>query len=208
MAAACAPRSLWQRICEEHEREEPSLPPGYKSKGSSIICIKDNQYDEGLCDGISSARIPDPKTCSPQEYLESCIFPVLLPGMAEMLTEAKKEKCFLRKRTKFIACDFLTQWLYNKNPLRKDQQSKDFFEIPFVQEWLKDQYAVIQKSKNYASGKKISGRLKTLIKKFKNSGKSRNQKWKKNWTIWRTRPLHQMMPKSPFTWRRQLFRTQ
>ncbi|XP_069590263.1 IQ domain-containing protein K isoform X2 [Ranitomeya imitator] len=138
MAAACAPRSLWQRICEEHEREEPSLPPGYKSKGSSIICIKDNQYDEGLCDGISSARIPDPKTCSPQEYLESCIFPVLLPGMAEMLTEAKKEKCFLRKRTKFIACDFLTQWLYNKNPLRKDQQSKDFFEIPFVQEWLKD----------------------------------------------------------------------
>ncbi|XP_077131176.1 IQ domain-containing protein K isoform X1 [Ranitomeya variabilis] len=138
MAACCAPRSLWQRICEEHEREEPSLPPGYKSRGSSIICIKDNQYDEGLCDGISSARIPDPKTCSPQEYLESYIFPVLLPGMAEMLTEAKKEKCFLRKRTKFIACDFLTQWLYNKNPLRNDQQSKDFFEIPFVQEWLKD----------------------------------------------------------------------
>ncbi|OXB72753.1 UNVERIFIED_CONTAM: hypothetical protein H355_009934 [Colinus virginianus] len=37
---------------------------------------------------------PDPKTCSPQEYLEYYVFPVLLPGMTELLHEAKKEKCF------------------------------------------------------------------------------------------------------------------
>ncbi|XP_069839872.1 IQ domain-containing protein K isoform X2 [Dendropsophus ebraccatus] len=117
---ASVPRSLWQQICEEYELEQPSLPPSIKSKETSLICVKDQ--DEG----------------SPREYLESYIFPVLLPGMAEMLAEAKKEKCFIRKRTKFIACDFLTQWLYNQNPVRKDQQCKDFFEIPFVQEWLKD----------------------------------------------------------------------
>ncbi|CAJ0940762.1 unnamed protein product, partial [Ranitomeya imitator] len=63
-------------------------------------------------------------------------------GRVERYPEAADFRCgnsiAQRKRTKFIACDFLTQWLYNKNPLRKDQQSKDFFEIPFVQEWLKD----------------------------------------------------------------------
>ncbi|XP_069839871.1 IQ domain-containing protein K isoform X1 [Dendropsophus ebraccatus] len=133
---ASVPRSLWQQICEEYELEQPSLPPSIKSKETSLICVKDQ--DEGMCDDMSSARIADPRTCSPREYLESYIFPVLLPGMAEMLAEAKKEKCFIRKRTKFIACDFLTQWLYNQNPVRKDQQCKDFFEIPFVQEWLKD----------------------------------------------------------------------
>jgi len=31
---------------------------------------------------------------SPQEYLEYYIFPVLLPGMTELLHQAKKEKCF------------------------------------------------------------------------------------------------------------------
>ncbi|EAW50297.1 hypothetical protein MGC35048, isoform CRA_c [Homo sapiens] len=36
----------------------------------------------------------NPKTCSPKEYLETFIFPVLLPGMASLLHQAKKEKCF------------------------------------------------------------------------------------------------------------------
>ncbi|NXL50896.1 IQCK protein, partial [Podilymbus podiceps] len=81
---------------------------------------------------------PDPKTCSPQEYLEYYIFPVLLPGMAELLHRAKKEKCFERKRTKFIACDFLTEWLYNRNPKRRDESFTEFFSIPFVNDWLKD----------------------------------------------------------------------
>ncbi|KAG8558169.1 hypothetical protein GDO81_016887, partial [Engystomops pustulosus] len=122
----------------EYELEQPSLPASYKSKGTSLISGKYNQLEDVICDGISSAGIPDPKTCSPREYLENSIFPVLLPGIAEMLAEAKKEKCFIRKRTKFIACDFLTQWLYNQNPVRKEEQQKDFFEIPFVQDWLKD----------------------------------------------------------------------
>ncbi|XP_015732985.1 IQ domain-containing protein K isoform X5 [Coturnix japonica] len=87
-------------------------------------------------------QAPDPKTLfcagSSQEYLEYYIFPVLLPGMIELLHQAKKEKCFERKRTKFIACDFLTEWLYNNNPRRKDESFTEFFSIPFVQDWLKD----------------------------------------------------------------------
>ncbi|XP_062820273.1 IQ domain-containing protein K [Anolis carolinensis] len=83
-------------------------------------------------------ELPDLKTCSPREFLEYYIFPVLLPGIAELLLQAKKEKCFERKRTKFIALDFLTEWLYNHNAKRTDDPFVEFFEIPFVKEWLKD----------------------------------------------------------------------
>uniref|UniRef100_A0A663EQY9 IQ motif containing K n=1 Tax=Aquila chrysaetos chrysaetos TaxID=223781 RepID=A0A663EQY9_AQUCH len=96
-----------------------------------FLCLEIQFYDQLLkavlfCSG------------SPREYLEYYIFPVLLPGMAELLHQAKKEKCFERKRTKFIACDFLTEWLYNKNPKRKDESFTEFFSIPFVTDWLKD----------------------------------------------------------------------
>ncbi|XP_074061406.1 IQ domain-containing protein K isoform X5 [Macrotis lagotis] len=74
---------------------------------------------------------------SPREYLENFIFPVLLPGMANLLHQAKKEECFERKKTKFIACDYLTEWLYNQNPKRIDEPFTEFFSIPFVADWLK-----------------------------------------------------------------------
>ncbi|XP_042196992.1 IQ domain-containing protein K isoform X2 [Callorhinchus milii] len=84
----------------------------------------------------STIPLPDPKTCSPIEYLEHYIFPVLLPGMFELLKAAKAEKCFERKWTKFNACDFLTEWLFNRNPKRSDEEFTQFFEIPFVKSWL------------------------------------------------------------------------
>lgn len=57
--------------------------------------------------------------------------------MARLLHQADKEKCFERKRTKFIACDFLTEWLYNQNPKRTGAPFTEFFSIPFVKHWLK-----------------------------------------------------------------------
>ncbi|XP_030703022.1 IQ domain-containing protein K isoform X6 [Globicephala melas] len=51
--------------------------------------------------------------------------------------KAKQEAVVTRKRTKFIACDFLTEWLYNQNPKRIGETFTEFFSIPFVEEWLK-----------------------------------------------------------------------
>uniref|UniRef100_A0A8C5Q900 IQ motif containing K n=1 Tax=Leptobrachium leishanense TaxID=445787 RepID=A0A8C5Q900_9ANUR len=144
MAAASTvdslPGSLWMQICQEYEQEQPMLLQDFTSEPCAIHSINDDQDLDEDCDTLTSngVQIPNSKTCSPKKYLEHYIFPVLLPGLAAMLNEAKKEKCFQRKRTKFIPCDFLTQWLYNQNQKRKDHQFKSFFEIPFVQEWLKD----------------------------------------------------------------------
>ncbi|XP_063286408.1 IQ domain-containing protein K [Pelobates fuscus] len=134
------PGNLWEQICQEYEQEQPPLPRGVRPETKTIMSIEDHEYLNKEFDKctIDSSQHPDLKTCSPRIFLEHYIFPVLLPGLAEMLHEAKKEKCFQRKRTKFMPCDFLTQWLYNQNPNKKDHQFTGFFEIPFVQEWLKD----------------------------------------------------------------------
>ncbi|NXM73318.1 IQCK protein, partial [Serilophus lunatus] len=102
-----------------------------------VIDIVDQQLLQ-ILEAAPSPEPPDPKTCSPRQYLEHYIFPVLLPGLAELLQQAGKENCFEGKRTKFIASDFLTEWLYNKNPKRKDESFTEFFSIPFVKDWLKD----------------------------------------------------------------------
>uniref|UniRef100_A0A8P0TQ49 IQ motif containing K n=2 Tax=Canis lupus familiaris TaxID=9615 RepID=A0A8P0TQ49_CANLF len=128
-------KSLWEQICEEYEAELPPFPEGYKVKQEAMITV--SPLEEAVLHGFNTehlysvphltmdSHVPcpqvqletiDPKTCSPKEYLETFIFPVLLPGMASLLHQAKKEKCFERKRTKFIACNFLTEWLYNPRP--------------------------------------------------------------------------------------------
>ncbi|CAG5120195.1 unnamed protein product [Candidula unifasciata] len=83
---------------------------------------------------------PNRFICSPTEYLNYYIFPWLLPALEAMMKKAKIEKCFERRRTKFNACDFLTEYLYINNPLAGQQDRKDmqFFDIPFVKQWLKD----------------------------------------------------------------------
>lgn len=80
---------------------------------------------------------PDKKTCSPTDYLDHYIFPFLLPALEEMLKEAKKEKCFERKRTKFNSLDFLTVYLYKHSPLHGGERDdvNELEDIPFVKEW-------------------------------------------------------------------------
>uniref|UniRef100_A0A8C3PSB0 IQ motif containing K n=1 Tax=Calidris pygmaea TaxID=425635 RepID=A0A8C3PSB0_9CHAR len=127
-AADMAAGGLWERVCAGGSRSPRPFPGG--GCGCGCVCVGVRSW-LGL-----NALLFCPG--SPREYLEYYIFPVLLPGMAELLHRAKKEKCFERKRTKFIACDFLTEWLYNNNPKRKDESFTEFFSIPFVNDWLKD----------------------------------------------------------------------
>ncbi|XP_077172800.1 IQ domain-containing protein K-like [Paroedura picta] len=165
MAAAAAedarpPLSLWEQICADYEAEQPQHPDSVKQKEEPLLVVQAPLEDRilipfGVDEGQLAvteevvpskppsalalpSKLPFLKTCSPREFLEDFIFPVLLPGMTELLHQAKKEKCFERKRTKFIALDFLTEWLYNRNPKRKDEPFVEFFEIPFVKDWLKD----------------------------------------------------------------------
>ncbi|XP_048188757.1 IQ domain-containing protein K isoform X2 [Perognathus longimembris pacificus] len=103
---------------------EQPVPPGQVAEPPPPP--RDRSLWEQICEG------------SPKEYLENFIFPILLSGMVSLLHQAKKEKCFERKRTKFIACDYLTEWLYNHNPKRTGETFTEFFSIPFVEEWLKN----------------------------------------------------------------------
>ncbi|XP_038957093.1 IQ domain-containing protein K isoform X4 [Rattus norvegicus] len=154
-------KNLWEQICEEYEAEQPTFPEGYKVKQEAAVTVSSvTPLEELVPHGFNmehylpvqqfpvtppvpcppkKAETVEPKTCSPRDYLEMFIFPVLLPGMANLLHQAKREKCFERKRTKFIACDFLTEWLYNQNPKRAGEPFTEFFSIPFVEEWLADQ---------------------------------------------------------------------
>ncbi|RUS88942.1 hypothetical protein EGW08_003278 [Elysia chlorotica] len=87
-------------------------------------------------------------SCTPTQYLNTYIYPTLLPALEAMLKQAKLEKCFeakkldeaTRRRTKFNACDYITEYLYknNPNPHNSDRSKVDLWEIPFVKEWLKD----------------------------------------------------------------------
>ncbi|XP_070340948.1 IQ domain-containing protein K isoform X14 [Equus asinus] len=50
--------------------------------------------------------------------------------------KVKPEAVMTRKKTKFVACDFLTEWLYHHNPKRTEEPFTEFFSIPFVEQWL------------------------------------------------------------------------
>ncbi|XP_074638130.1 IQ domain-containing protein K-like [Acropora palmata] len=80
-----------------------------------------------------SPPLPHPKECSPREYLEAYVFPVLLPALEQMLIAAKENKVFERRRTKFNACDFLTEYLFRNNPKFRDRAHIPLEDIPFVQ---------------------------------------------------------------------------
>lgn len=97
----------------------------------------------------SSARPQTPMKKSPRDmstiqYLESYVYPILLKGIEQLLIEAEKRKCLERKRSAFNALDYLTRYLYFKNPHRRapgEEEEKNLSdtnealeEIPFVRE--------------------------------------------------------------------------
>lgn len=83
-----------------------------------------------------------PKEVSTIEYLETYVYPVLLKGIEQLLIEAEKRKVLERKRSAFNALDYLTRYLYYKNPNRIDSaedksqpisdKKQPLEDIPFV----------------------------------------------------------------------------
>ncbi|KAF7258199.1 IQ domain-containing protein K [Paragonimus skrjabini miyazakii] len=106
--------SLWERILVECQIEKENLFCSEKSvlvKGQceeELMNVATLPYDSLL---VYSSQ------CSPTEYLQVFIFPLLLPAMEAMLHEAKRQKCFERRRFGFSGLDFLTLFLYQNNPL-------------------------------------------------------------------------------------------
>lgn len=108
--------------------------------------FRDDEVDE-LLDWSKFVREPistskdlniDLKSCSPNDFLSHGVFPVLLPALDNMITEAKKSQVFERKRTKFNACDSITEYLYKNNPLHEEKERKESLlnDIPFVKDIL------------------------------------------------------------------------
>eukprot|EP00794_Sanderia_malayensis_P009055 gene9055-10022_t len=94
-------------------------------------------------------------------YLEKEVFPTLLPAIEAMLQSAKDNNVLKWKRTKFNACDYLTEYLYNNNPRHGNRERLGLWDIPFVQRineikprpplplsllWTEDEAAIILQS--------------------------------------------------------------
>uniref|UniRef100_A0A9J8C880 IQ motif containing K n=2 Tax=Cyprinus carpio carpio TaxID=630221 RepID=A0A9J8C880_CYPCA len=111
--------------CCVRNGEDMNESPGLTDYQLFIRCSSQTEsaVSPGLCAGLSRC------------YLEERVFPVLLPGLEALLAEAQKHRCTERKKTAFNGCDFLTEWLYNKNP-RAERTPTHFHSIPFVQKWL------------------------------------------------------------------------
>ena len=64
--------------------------------------------------------------------------PVVEEALIEMVKAAEGENVFkYKKRNKFNGCDFLTEYLFNKNPKRNSSKNVPLDQIPFCQDFNK-----------------------------------------------------------------------
>ncbi|XP_065066067.1 IQ domain-containing protein K-like [Rhopilema esculentum] len=91
-----------------------------------------NEKDK-KCEDKNINKDDERHRCSAKEYLEKEIFPVLLPALDKMLRSAVENDALKWKRTKFNACDYLTEYLYNNNPRHTEREETSLWNIPFVQ---------------------------------------------------------------------------
>ncbi|KAM4716437.1 IQ domain-containing protein K [Anableps anableps] len=143
-----AKTSLWEQVCQEFEAEQPCPVRKWKVLVDDIPLTDTDplasaadwkahpSYQQHLkiTETTQSLHIHERPV---KQYLDKAMFPVLLPGLEVLLREAQKHSCFQRKVTKFVPCDFLTEWLYNQNPRRQGQVPVNFPDIPFVKDWLR-----------------------------------------------------------------------
>ena len=69
---------------------------------------------------------------SPADYLDSKIFPILLPAMENMLREARNWDALEVQKCRFSGLDYLAEYLWNKNPKHPGRNTnwKEAFAIP------------------------------------------------------------------------------
>lgn len=80
----------------------------------------------------------NPKDMSTIEYLEKQVYPILLKGIEQLLVEAEKRKCLERKRSAFNALDYLTRYLYYKNPKRIESSEEQPVQLSESDQALED----------------------------------------------------------------------
>lgn len=123
-------------------KEETVLDPrvshpacsGYLLEKKVDLSVKEEEQQSTGLIGLAVQDKSQPTRQMPaRTYLEQEIFPVLLPALEAMLASAKENNVLRWKRTKFNACDFLTEYLYNNNTKHSNNREQtDLWEIPFV----------------------------------------------------------------------------
>ncbi|KAA3681584.1 uncharacterized protein DEA37_0001267 [Paragonimus westermani] len=113
-----------------------------QTEKENLLCSEKSILTKGQCEEelMQVATLPYDSLleyssqCSPTEYLQLFVFPVLLPALEAMLHEAKRQKCFERHRFGFNGLDFLTLYLYRTNPLNVQDRKNvtKLNDIPWV----------------------------------------------------------------------------
>ncbi|CAG7723365.1 unnamed protein product [Allacma fusca] len=129
-----AKTNIWQKACNEVTEELNELnailillglpPSGY----NSLKIFPTPIYETA----------PHFLTCRAKDYMEYYVFPYLMPAIEALVMFLFKNQILQCRLSTFNPLDFLTEYLYNRNPLfpERHPQPTPLFEINFVKRWL------------------------------------------------------------------------